>query len=157
MDSIPNINTLEDILKNYTYIDKNDKEKKLDQTQIKKLLNLKKKDGSNMLDLDIPYFLIDLLGLISEMGFEESLTYYKDKRADKERDIVFDSTPFANAKRINYIDLVSSLIEEKVEGIYKCKKCGSWNTTTKSIQTRSADEPATEYTTCKECGNKQRE
>lgn len=157
MDSIPNINTLDNILKNYTYIDKDDKEKKLDQSQIKKLLNLKKKDGSDMLDIDLSYFLIDLLGLITELGFEEALKYYKDKKADKEREIIFDSMPFANAKRINYIDLVSSLIEEKVEGIYKCKKCGSWNTITKTIQTRRADEAATEFTNCKDCGNKQRE
>jgi DNA-directed RNA polymerase subunit M/transcription elongation factor TFIIS len=157
MDSIPNINTVSEILKNYIYIDQNNKEKKLDQTQIKKLLNLKKQDGSDMLDVDLPYFSIDLLGLISEIGFDDALKYYKENKSEDERTIIFGSDPFSNAKRVNYIDLVSSLIEEKVEGIYKCKKCGSWNTITKTIQTRRADEPATEFTTCKECGNKQRE
>tara|TARA_R100000664_G_C2669606_1_gene82224 strand:- start:51 stop:524 length:474 start_codon:yes stop_codon:yes gene_type:complete len=157
MDLVPNITTIEDILKKYIYIDENNNEKKLDQSQIKKLLNLKKQDGSSMLDMDLPYFIIDLLGLISEMGFDQALKYYREKKTEREKEIILDSAPFANAKKTNYLDLVASLIEDKIEGIYACKKCGSKNTSTISKQTRSADEPETEYTTCKDCGHRQRE
>ena len=41
--------------------------------------------------------------------------YNKDNKDEKERAIIFDSPPFSNAKRTNYMDLVSSLIEGKVE------------------------------------------
>ena len=45
--------------------------------------------------------------------------------------------------------------EEEVEdGIFQCKKCGSQKTTFYSLQTRSADEPMTNFITCVECKNR---
>lgn len=41
-----------------------------------------------------------------------------------------------------------------VEGIFQCKKCGSKRTTYYSLQTRSSDEPMTNFITCVECGNR---
>ena len=54
---------------------------------------------------------------------------------------------------MNYLDLMSDILEES-SGIYICGKCGSDNTVTKLIQTRKADEAATEFNTCKNCGHK---
>ena len=39
-------------------------------------------------------------------------------------------------------------------GMFTCKKCKSDCTTYFSLQTRSADEPMTNYITCKKCGHK---
>lgn len=44
--------------------------------------------------------------------------------------------------------------EEVAEGIFQCKKCGSKRTTYYSLQTRSADEPMTNFITCVECKNR---
>ena len=40
---------------------------------------------------------------------------------------------------------------EAEEGIFQCKQCGSRKTTYISVQTRSADEPMTNFITCTEC------
>ena len=38
-------------------------------------------------------------------------------------------------------------------GFFTCKKCGSKNTTYFQMQTRGADEPMTNFITCKDCKN----
>jgi len=40
------------------------------------------------------------------------------------------------------------------DGIFQCKKCFSKKTTYYSLQTRSADEPMTNFITCLVCGNR---
>ena len=44
--------------------------------------------------------------------------------------------------------------DEVAEGIFQCKNCGSRKTTYYSVQTRSADEPMTNFITCVECKNR---
>ena len=46
-------------------------------------------------------------------------------------------------------------VDDNVEdGIFQCRKCKSRKTTYYSMQTRSADEPMTNFITCIECGNR---
>lgn len=40
------------------------------------------------------------------------------------------------------------------DGIFQCRKCGSKKTTYYSLQTRSADEPMTNFITCIKCKNR---
>ena len=40
------------------------------------------------------------------------------------------------------------------DGIFECKNCGSKKTTYYSLQTRSADEPMTNFITCIQCNNR---
>ena len=40
------------------------------------------------------------------------------------------------------------------DGIFQCRKCKSKKTTYYSLQTRSADEPMTNFITCLGCGNR---
>ncbi len=42
------------------------------------------------------------------------------------------------------------------KGLFKCGKCGSQNTTYYQMQTRSADEPMTNFVTCLDCNKKWR-
>lgn len=44
--------------------------------------------------------------------------------------------------------------QDIVEGIFQCKKCDSKRTTYYSLQTRSSDEPMTNFITCVECKNR---
>tara|TARA_B100001094_G_scaffold319286_1_gene363906 strand:- start:6480 stop:6932 length:453 start_codon:yes stop_codon:yes gene_type:complete len=46
--------------------------------------------------------------------------------------------------------------ENVEEGIFQCRKCKSRKTEYYSLQTRSADEPMTNYITCLECKNRWR-
>lgn len=41
--------------------------------------------------------------------------------------------------------------DEEHEGLYKCPRCKSKNTSFYSLQTRGADEPMTNFVTCKKC------
>ena len=44
--------------------------------------------------------------------------------------------------------------EQNESGMYRCGKCKSNSTVFFSLQTRSADEPMTNYITCNKCGNR---
>ena len=44
--------------------------------------------------------------------------------------------------------------DEVADGIFECAKCGSKKTTYYSLQTRSADEPMTNFITCVSCKNR---
>jgi DNA-directed RNA polymerase subunit M/transcription elongation factor TFIIS len=52
------------------------------------------------------------------------------------------------------IQLQSMAEDENSTGMYQCGKCKSNCTTFFSLQTRSADEPMTNYITCKKCGHR---
>lgn len=43
---------------------------------------------------------------------------------------------------------------EVIDGLFQCRKCKKRKTTYYSVQTRSADEPMTNFITCLTCGNK---
>lgn len=60
------------------------------------------------------------------------------------------------AKDYAMLDENKNDIEEEniEEGIFQCKKCGSKKTTYYSLQTRSADEPMTNFITCVICKNR---
>ena len=53
-----------------------------------------------------------------------------------------------NWKHIEFVD------DNVEDGIFQCKKCKSRKTTYYSLQTRSADEPMTNFITCIECKNR---
>jgi len=50
------------------------------------------------------------------------------------------------------IDIIDT--KDVVEGIFQCKKCKSKRTTYYSLQTRSSDEPMTNFITCVDCSNR---
>ena len=52
------------------------------------------------------------------------------------------------------IQLQREAESQNVSGMFTCGKCNSDCTTFFSLQTRSADEPMTNYITCKKCGHK---
>jgi len=61
------------------------------------------------------------------------------------------------AKNVAFTELVDTDIvhDEFVEdGLFECRKCGSKKTTYYSLQTRSSDEPMTNFITCVNCKNR---
>ena len=62
---------------------------------------------------------------------------------------------------LSFLDFQDPVVSEKPTtdedsntGLFKCMKCKTHNTTYYSLQTRSADEPMTNFITCKNCGNR---
>lgn len=53
-------------------------------------------------------------------------------------------------------DLKPATPDPKVRGLFRCPKseCRSWNTKYYSLQTRSADEPMTNFVTCNDCNTR---
>jgi DNA-directed RNA polymerase subunit M/transcription elongation factor TFIIS len=45
----------------------------------------------------------------------------------------------------------ASSVSDTLDGMFKCGKCKTYNTTYYSLQTRSADEPMTNFITCLTC------
>ena len=56
-------------------------------------------------------------------------------------------------KKVKIDTLKSKLKPEAMTDQFKCRKCGSRSTSYYEVQTRSADEPMTQFITCLECGN----
>ena len=46
---------------------------------------------------------------------------------------------------------------EAMTNLFKCRKCGSRETSYYEVQTRSADEPMTQFITCLKCENRWRQ
>ena len=47
-----------------------------------------------------------------------------------------------------------NLNQEAMTNLFKCRKCGSRETSYYEVQTRSADEPMTQFITCLKCDNR---
>ena len=50
--------------------------------------------------------------------------------------------------------VTDEVVDEVTDGLFQCRKCKKRKTTYYSVQTRSADEPMTNFITCLTCGNK---
>ena len=77
-----------------------------------------------------------------------------DKLRSKAIDIrTFSNSAYEelNSDRWKPVEFVDDNIED---GIFKCRQCGSRKTTYYSLQTRSADEPMTNFITCIQCKNR---
>jgi len=56
-------------------------------------------------------------------------------------------------KKVKIDTLKSKLKPQAMTDQFKCRKCGSRSTSYYEVQTRSADEPMTQFITCLDCGN----
>lgn len=56
-------------------------------------------------------------------------------------------------KKVKIDTLKSKLKPEAMTDQFKCRKCGSRSSSYYEVQTRSADEPMTQFITCLDCGN----
>ena len=57
-------------------------------------------------------------------------------------------------KKVKIDTLKSKLKPEAMTDQFKCRKCGSRSTSYYEVQTRSADEPMTQFITCLDCGTR---
>lgn len=145
----PTIDTVSDILSKVKI-----KDDSLTEEQINKLLKLKNNNGESLLTLKNRFFLAEVVGMIVMQGFEDCYKYLQSKQKKTVNDIIKSSELMQEAKLHFYLDLTEQLREKanEQESIYKCLRCGARRVKTEVRQTRSADEPATEFNNCRECG-----
>ena len=95
---------------------------------------------------------ISKMMMIKEHMNPTLIKYIKDNKLSK--DIAFLDVNILNPNKWKIID--DNKQEETVEssGLFKCAKCKHRKTTYYSMQTRSADEPMTNFITCLNCGNR---
>lgn len=67
------------------------------------------------------------------------------------KDIAFLKSEELDPEKWKPVEFVDDNVED---GIFQCRKCKSRKTTYYSLQTRSADEPMTNFITCIECKNR---
>ena len=149
---LPKVETVKDILFKINY-----KDRTLSKKEVESLLNLKFLD-ENMFSLKDRNFILDAVGLINSVGFEEAYKYFKSKEKEKSRSsIIFDSSDFEDSKRRFFLETTRDLRKIRVESYIKCKRCKLNTVETVTKQLRSADEGATDIHTCWNCGFSWRE
>tara|TARA_R110000824_G_scaffold261072_1_gene449698 strand:- start:28 stop:468 length:441 start_codon:yes stop_codon:yes gene_type:complete len=142
MSKLPDIETNEDILSELRFSDKN---------------NLGKKDIEKLIDTGFiknPEYIVEVAGLIENIGIKETIKFL-EKNKDKEfLSLIKEAPPYNEARRKYFLDLTAPLrsIQNMVEGIYTCPKCNGKKVKTIQKQTRSSDEPTTEFNSCV-CGH----
>ena len=88
-----------------------------------------------------------LYGYILEYINNEEIKQKLLNKEIKSKDIAFINPYETKEEEVVSIDNVA-------DGVFKCRKCGSRKTTYYSLQTRSADEPMTNFITCINCKNR---
>jgi DNA-directed RNA polymerase subunit M/transcription elongation factor TFIIS len=72
------------------------------------------------------------------------------------KDILAKDVAFLDYSKLHFDARKKDEFDESdvAEGIFQCKKCSSKKTTYYSVQTRSSDEPMTNFITCSACKNR---
>ena len=148
MSTLPNVKTVEDILKDIDF------GKKIEKKKLDLLLKLKIK-GEQMFSLNSEDFLVEAIYLMSSLGFDESYQFFKSQQDTKDRkSIIKNCEYFKDSKRRAFLETTKDLRIEKVESYIKCPKCKDNQVDTESRQTRSGDEAQTDFHTCRVCNYK---
>ena len=98
-------------------------------------------------------FIYEIIGLLNVVKYDDIIEFLESVQNYKEVSsrTIFEHFYFEK-QRLNYIADISR-IRDKIEqeGLVKCRKCGSGNTISVTVQTRSADEAADVMVTCNDC------
>ena len=147
--TFPNVDTVNSILQKVDY-----NGGKLQKSQITKLLALKL-SGEPMFSLKDRNFILDSVGLMNQVGFDEAYLYLKSQDKEKNRHLIIKkSTPFQPAARRFFLEATKDLRVDRAKSYIKCKRCGENDVDTETRQVRSGDEGATSFHTCRNCGLK---
>ena len=79
-----------------------------------------------------------------------------DEEKKKKEDLLKEAFLSLNdtAQKKGLKEVAKSILGEKSGGMYSCRKCKSTDTEFTEMQTRSADEPMTQFHVCNACGNR---
>lgn len=147
MSTFPKVDTVQSILKNVSY-----GENKLTDKQINTLLKLKYKDDL-LFSLKDRNFILEAIGLINTIGFDEAVIHFKKHAKESLRyNIIKDSEPFLPAKQRFFLETTKDIRTIKIESYVRCKRCKEFQVDTTTKQVRSGDEGETTFYRCRNCG-----
>ena len=147
MSAFPKVDTVQSILKKLSYRGEN-----LTDKQITQLVKLKYKDEL-LFSLKDRNFILEAIGLINSVGFEEALNHFKKNLKESTRfGIIKNSEPFKPAKQRFFLETTRDIRTVKVESYIRCKKCKEYQVDTTTKQVRAADEGETTFNRCRNCG-----
>ena len=147
MTTFPKVDTVKSILSKI-----NIKGEKLTEKEISRLIKLKL--GKDLLfTLKDRNFILDAVGLINQIGFDNTYEHLKKYSKESVRfNIIKNSDPFLPAKQRFFLEITKDLRTVNIESAVKCKKCKEYKVDTVSKQVRSADEGETTFHKCRNCG-----
>lgn len=108
----------------------------------------------------------ETIGIIVKVGFQNAYQYLSDLVSGAQpgdrvsisrarRNLVWMSPPMEKPRQKYEIDVeIKRNKTEVVAGASRCGRCGSEEVMTAQRQTRSADEPMTNFNLCMACGNR---
>lgn len=147
MDTYPNVPTVKNILENLLV-----EGKPLDKTKIDKLLKLKLK-SETMFNLKDRDFILEVFGMMDTLNFDTVYNYLKANQNETNREVIVKKSPvYNNSRKRNFLDITKDFRIRKVESHTRCPRCKQYHVDTISKQTRSADEGATDFHRCSDCG-----
>lgn len=147
MESLPKVPTVKNVLDDIIVGDK-----KLDKSEIDKLIRLKIGEDQ-MFTLKDRDFLLEIFGMMNVLGFNQIYQYLKDSQKENSRETILKKSPvFESSRKRNFLDITRELRTKQVESHTQCLRCKQYHVDTISKQTRSADEGATDYHRCNDCG-----
>tara|TARA_R110002110_G_scaffold78522_2_gene205882 strand:+ start:95 stop:553 length:459 start_codon:yes stop_codon:yes gene_type:complete len=147
MESLPKVPTVKTILEKIMV-----NNKKLEKGEVDKLTRLKLGDDQ-MFSLKDRDFLLEISGMMNILGFEDVYKYLKSSQKENNREIILKKSPvFDSSRKRNFLEITKDLRSVKVESHTQCLRCKQFHVDTITKQTRSADEGATDYHRCSDCG-----
>ena len=147
MSSLPKVTTIKNVFDNLWINDR-----KLEKSEIDKLLRLKI-NSEPLFNLKNRDFILEIIGMINIMGFDDFYLYLKKSEKEPNREMILKNSPvFESSRRRNFLDITKEIRSVQVESHIKCPRCKQFHVDTITKQTRSADEGATDYHKCSDCG-----
>ena len=132
----------------------------LTNDQARELSSLKFRDGEYRLTLEDRNFVYEIVWLLKEVGYEKTYNFLS---ADWEKVLgshnirkrmLFENPLLDRARDKFILDMDIFKTTVQVEAGEKCRKCGSEETISVTMQTRSADEASTIKHVCVACKNR---
>lgn len=113
------------------------------------------------------YILYEVYSLLEKLGYEEVIkllmndNMFSDLNNEKKehdltqetkQGILFGNVLFKDSQLRELTNIeIYKYKDSETEGVFDCPRCKSKNTSTQQKQTRSADEPMTNFNSCKSC------
>ena len=124
-------------------------------TEISELKKMTYADGSLIFDLINRVRLYDAVSIILQLGYYDGKAFLSNVKTPS--DLLFNAPipSIQKARERQFINLriMKTKPEVRGESVFTCSKCRSKNILSSEKQIRSADEPATIFLTCQNCGN----
>lgn len=122
----------------------------LSDNDLKFILNLKYRNGENIISEEDPFNTLEIINLWLNFGKD----FFSGEEYENSENFIWDSPLMYESKKVFYTFLHSQTIErEGIKGLTTCKNCKNDVVVQYSKQTRSGDEGTTIFNRCLRCNH----